>query len=82
MTEPELYKEAFPVGSKVRVVEGIALKNFQATWKYHHALQPEQLALAGRVATVEAVGFYHGGDVVYTLDGLPGSWLEPCLQSV
>jgi hypothetical protein len=25
------------------------------------------------------VGFYHGGDVLYTLDGIPGLWHEQCL---
>jgi hypothetical protein len=82
MKTPEPYKEAFPTGSRVRVVDEAALKDCLATWKYHHALKPEQLAFAGRVATVKAVGFYHGGDPVYTLDDLPGSWLEQCLQAV
>ena len=50
-----------------------------ASWRYHHKLQPEQLAYAERGTTVEEVGFYHGGDPVYKLAGIPGLWLEQCL---
>jgi hypothetical protein len=26
-----------------------------------------------------SVGFYHGGDVLYVLEGIPGVWHESCL---
>ncbi len=35
---------------------------------------------AERLTTIEGVGFYHGGDPVYTLAGIPGQWLEQCLE--
>jgi hypothetical protein len=31
---------------------------------------------------VRDVGFYHGGDVLYHLDGAPGIWHEVCLHAV
>jgi hypothetical protein len=74
------YKELFPVGTKVRVVDRVSLIKFKETWKYHHKLETEQLDYADRIATVKKVGFYHGGDVVYELTDIPGVWLEPCLS--
>jgi hypothetical protein len=26
------------------------------------------------------VAFYHGGDVLYTLDDIPGTWHEACMH--
>lgn len=75
------YEEAFPVGSEVRVADQQALESFARTWKYHHRLAPEQLHHAGSVARVKSVGFYHGGDILYELDGVPGIWHEACLES-
>jgi hypothetical protein len=62
-------------------VDRAFLEGFRASWKYHHKLQPEQLDYAGRITTVEEVGFYHGGDPVYKLAGVPEIWLEQCLRS-
>jgi len=56
------------------------LDEFKATWQYHHKLRPEQLPFADAVAAVAEVGFYHGGDPVYRLAGVPGLWLEQCLR--
>lgn len=75
-----IYKEEFPTGSMVRIAEASRLQDFQRTWKYHHKLDSEQLDYAGRVAEVEKVGFYHGGDVLYELKGVPGIWHEQCLR--
>jgi|HubBroStandDraft_4_1064222.scaffolds.fasta_scaffold00003_272 hypothetical protein len=51
------------------------------TYKYHHALVPEQLRYAGMSTTVRTVEHYHGGDVIYTLEGTERfAWLEPCLR--
>jgi hypothetical protein len=74
------YKEDFPVGSAVRIADTRRLEEFQETWKYHHKLNPEQLKYAGQIADVEKVGFYHGGDVLYELRGVPGIWHEQCLS--
>jgi hypothetical protein len=74
------YKERFPKGTRARIANRAAFEEFMATWKYHHKLRPEQLEYADRVAAVEEVGFYHGGDPIYKLEGIPGLWLDQCLQ--
>jgi hypothetical protein len=75
----EPYKEEFPVGSHVRIAGRLVLEQFLQTWKFHNPLKPEQRAFAGEVAKVASVGFYHGGDPLYVLDGIPGIWHEQCL---
>ena len=81
MREPVPYKEAFPQGSTVRIADRSFLESFMREWKHHHKLTAKQLQFADKVATVTAVGFYHGGDPVYTLEGIPGTWLEQCLRT-
>jgi hypothetical protein len=75
------YREEFPKGSKVKIADRDFLEHFLNSWKSHHKLEPEQLGFAGQIATVKAVGFYHGGDELYELDGVPGNWHEQCLRS-
>jgi len=74
------YKEAVPRGTVVQVVDLPALQAFQDEWKLHHPLAEKQLSFAGRAATVADVSFYFGGDVLYQLRGLPGTWHESCLR--
>jgi hypothetical protein len=78
--EPVPYKEAFPEGTKVRVAGRAFLDLFMREWRYHHKVTPDQLEYADREAVVKGVAFYHGGDPVYTLAGVPGQWLEQCLR--
>jgi hypothetical protein len=73
------YKKDFPAGSMAKILEGSKLAEFAKSWKYHHPLQPEQMNFAGRVVEVQGVAFYHGGDPLYTLQGVPGKWHEQCL---
>ncbi|HEV2186523.1 MAG TPA: hypothetical protein VGR70_04915, partial [Stellaceae bacterium] len=73
------YSAAFPVGTPVQVATRSMLAEFQRDWKLHHPLQLEQLDCAGRVSVVKAVGYYHGGDVLYWLEDVPGTWHESCL---
>ena len=75
------YQELFPAGSRVRIADLCRLENFKEAWKDHHPLAPEQLEYAGRSATVDNVGFYHGGDVLYELIDVPGTWHEECLEA-
>lgn len=77
-----LYKEDFPVGSKVRTATRTNLEAFSKDWNFHHKLQPEQLEYANEIFEVEKVTFYHGGDVLYELRGTPGIWHEQCLSKV
>ena len=76
------YKEEFSIGSTVRIASRSFLENFLRNWKLHHRLEPEQLNYAGQIGEVESVAFYHGGDELYRLKGIPGIWHENCLESL
>lgn len=76
-----LYKAEFPQGSTVKIASRSFLEEFLETWKFHNKLEPEQLDYAGQIAEVEFVGFYHGGDELYRLKGIPGIWHEQCLEA-
>ena len=76
------YCAEFPVGTWVRIAERPALEAFQASWSFHNPLLAPQLEHAGQLAQVQAVGFQHGADELYTLAGLPGLWHEACLAPV
>ena len=73
------YREDFPKGSRVRISDRSSLDRFRAEWKFHHPLSIEQLDFANSEAIIVAIGYYHGGDVLYTLEGIPGIWHERCL---
>jgi len=74
------YKALYPVGTPVRVSSLEALKSFRASWAFHHKLDDQQLDFAGQIAVVSSVGYYHGGDPLYELRGVPGTWHEVCLE--
>ena len=76
------YEEQFKVGTKVRVASRAALDQFRVTWRFHHPLVDVQLDWADREAAVQEVGFYHGGDVLYRLAGIPGLWHESNLTAI
>ena len=73
------YHAEFPEGSTVRIACRNALESFMESWTLHHKLEREQLDYAGKNAVVTWVGFYHGADELYQLDGIPGVWHEQCL---
>lgn len=75
-----LYNEEYPVGTIVRIAERNELENFRKTWKFHHPLKAKQLAFANKTGKVKEVSFYHGGDELYVLDEIPGTWHEQCLK--
>lgn len=77
-----LYKEEFPKGSAVKIASRLYLENFFKTWNYHNRLELTQLDYADKIAEVESVGFYHGGDELYRLKDIPGVWHEQCLEAV
>jgi hypothetical protein len=74
------YRESFPAGTSVRIADLPTLDEFRRTWKYHNKLEGQQLACHDQIAVVKQVGFYHGGDVLYELEGVPGIWHECCLR--
>lgn len=75
-----IYKEKYPVGTNVRIATSEKLRQFKQDWKYHHPISEDQIQAAGRIDVVKAVGFYHGGDVLYELNNAPGMWHEVCLD--
>ena len=77
-----LNKAEFEVGSEVRVADRAFLESVFEAGQYHNELEPEQLEYANRVAKVKAVNFFHGGDEIYTLEGVPGVWHEECLTAI
>ncbi len=72
----------FAVGSEVRIADRPFLESFLEAGQYHNELEPEQLDFAGHVAKVKEVTFFHGGDEIYALEGIPGVWHEECLSAV
>jgi len=75
-----LYKAKFEVGSTVRIASHDELEEFRLQWVYHNKLQEIQLEFACKLATVDRIGFYHGGYVLYKLKDVPGIWHEVCLR--
>ena len=74
------YNAEYPVGTFVKIVDRRALEEFMRNWKLHDKLQPEQLEFASRTGKVKSCGFYHGGDELYQIEGIPGIWHEQCLE--
>jgi hypothetical protein len=72
----------FEVGTEVRIADRAFLEKFMEAGQYHNELEPEQLDYAGRAAKVKEVSFFHGGDEIYTLQGVPGVWHEECLTAI
>jgi hypothetical protein len=81
MTMPD-YSEKIPVGADVQIMDRAILEAFRLNWAFHNPLSVEQLDWAGRRAVVAPVGFYHGGDPLYQLRGVPGVWHETCLTDI
>jgi len=52
------------------------------TWKYHNPVQGGMMRYASAEAKVLHVSYFHGGDVLYELDKIPGTWHEGCLERV
>lgn len=77
-----LNQAEFEVGTEVRIADRAFLEDFLEAGQYHNELEPEQLEFAGRTAKVKAVNFFHGGDEIYNLEGIPGVWHEECLAAV
>ena len=71
----------FEVGSEVLIADRAFLEQFLEAGQYHNELEPEQLEYAGRTTKVLEVTFFHGGDEIYKLEGIPGVWHEECLSA-
>jgi hypothetical protein len=75
------YTAEYPPGTTVRIRGRRALEEFVRQWRLHHPLEAGQLNFAGRIGRVKSVGFYHGADELYELEGFPGLWHEANLES-
>jgi hypothetical protein len=75
------YVAKYQPGMKVRIASMPELEEFKRSWRFHNPLIDSQMEHADVVATVRDVGFYHGGDPIYQLDGVPGVWHEQVLRS-
>lgn len=74
------YREKYPAGTSIRIASVERLLEFKRTWKYHHPISDEQIKAGGKVAKVKGVSFYHGGDALYVLEGICGTWHEQVLD--
>ncbi|HXE26876.1 MAG TPA: hypothetical protein VN656_00105 [Stellaceae bacterium] len=71
--------DEFEEGSRVKIASHSSLEAFQRDWRLHHPLQDEQLDYADHDAKVSSATMYHGGDILYVLEGVPGVWHQSCL---
>lgn len=74
MSKP--YEARYSQGTRVRIKSRAELEEFARAWRFHNKLTDEHLVHAGQEALVAGVGFYHGGDPLYELEGVPGLWHE------
>jgi hypothetical protein len=75
------YRERYPAGGAIRVASERSLQAFAKNWTGHHPVLPEHLRHAGLRTTIQSVGFYHNGDALYRLTGVPDLyWHEACLE--
>jgi hypothetical protein len=72
----------FQTGSTVRISGRAVLDEFFRSWKLHNPLQPNQMECAEMTSKVARSFMYHGGDILYELEGLPGVWHEQLLEAV
>jgi hypothetical protein len=72
--------DRFQPGDTVRIADAETLAGFARTWKLHHPLEPDQLPFAGKTAMVTDSSMYFGGDILYTLEGVPGVWHQRLLS--
>jgi hypothetical protein len=76
------YNAEYPVGTVIKIARREALEEFLRTWRLHNKLKTEQLGYAGWEGKVKSVGFYHGSDELYEIEGVPGIWHEQCLEAI
>jgi hypothetical protein len=74
------YRALYLEGTSVKIASRQELKQFRDTWRFHHRLEAEQLSYANHTARISWIGYYHGGDVLYRLENIPGIWHESCLR--
>ena len=71
----------FKAGDLVQIAGRETLGEFLRSWNLHHPLQAVQLQYAGQVARVAQAFMYHGGDILYVLEGAPGIWHQRLIKA-
>jgi hypothetical protein len=74
--------DKFEEGSYVKIASRSALETFQREWRLHHPLSDAQLSYADKTAKVVKSSMYHGGDILYELEDVPGIWHQICLSAL
>lgn len=77
-----VWKTRYVAGDEVQIVDRQTLEDFRAFWKYVARPTEDQLAFAGVKTRVRQPTFYHGGYVLYELEGAPGPWLSPTIRKL
>jgi hypothetical protein len=72
--------DKYQPGDTVRINDREALEAFARSWKLHHPLETSQIAFGGQTAKVRTSAMYHGGDILYELEGVPGIWHQQLLS--
>ncbi|HWY62745.1 MAG TPA: hypothetical protein VNW15_12665 [Rhizomicrobium sp.] len=72
--------DKYQIGEIVLIDSPESLAAFARTWKRHHPLHPRQFAFAGQTAKIANSLLYHGGDILYELEGIPGLWHQQLLS--
>ena len=72
--------DKFQPGDTVLIASRELLEEFARSWRFHHPLEPDQLLYSGQAAKVSTSLMYHGGDILYQLEGVPGIWHQQLLS--
>ena len=75
-----LNKAEFEVGSEVRIADRAFSRVFSKPGSTTTSSSPSSSNTPAASAKVKDVTFFHGGDEIYTLEGIPGVWHEECLS--
>ena len=76
-----VWKPQFEAGDDVEIVDRETLEELRDHWKYVARPTEDQMRYAGLKTKVKRPTFYHGGYVLYELEGAPGSWLSPTIKA-
>jgi hypothetical protein len=76
------YHERFQLARLFVLLSVLTWTDSDANGNFITSSKQSSSLAAGCTARVRDVGFYHGGDALYHLEGVPGTWHEACLHAV
>jgi hypothetical protein len=75
------YHSVFLRGENVKIKPPEFLRQYLAPdWRWHNPLDSDNLKFAGGVFAVVDIGYFHGGEVMYELQGIRGFWHEDSVE--